>query len=165
MEKVSNTPRKKEPVIIKTSEYYRICPQCTKEFMADHMSRKFCSDKCGDDYNNAKKRLFPETEASIIEELPETSNLVDVQIVSPTAPSGSTENNLRILNSLPIDPYEGSYFHLEELDAKGFDFTKYAGKGKLHNISSEYNCHFLQIGVYRLFLVEYSHVLIVKTNN
>jgi hypothetical protein len=49
----------------KSNPYYRKCPFCGKEFIADHMSRKFCANSvnqngsvnsCKDDYHNLNKR-------------------------------------------------------------------------------------------------------------
>lgn len=39
-----------------TSEYYRICPGCDKDFMANHMLEKFCSKKCKYRYHNKIKK-------------------------------------------------------------------------------------------------------------
>lgn len=39
------------------SDRYRICPECDKAFMTNHLSRDFCTKKCANDYNNKKKRL------------------------------------------------------------------------------------------------------------
>lgn len=159
-EKVLNETSQKRVLLDKTSEYYRECPQCFKEFMAHHMSQKFCSDKCGDDFNNAKKRLAnPVVESLPVQNKPESKETTPQPSIAPL------EKNLRILNSLYLDPINGSYFHLEDLVAKGYDFGAYAGKAKLYNIPTDYNCHFLQVGEYRLYLTEYSTCLIVKTKN
>ena len=40
------------------SNHYRRCPNCDIELMANHGNRKFCSDKCGDDYNNRGKQII-----------------------------------------------------------------------------------------------------------
>jgi hypothetical protein len=159
--KLINGSSKRMYLLDKTSEYYRECPQCFAEFMAHHMSQKFCSDKCGDDFNNAKKRL-----AHLALDNDKSQIAQDSKATLPSQIDQTPlQKNLRVLRSLYIDPINGSYFHLEDLDEKGFDFTAIAGKGKLHNIPTEYNCHFVQIGEYRIFRVEFSTVLIVKTNN
>ena len=145
--------------IDKTSEYFRICPMCKTEFMANDMRTKFCNEKCGDDFNNSKKRLAKLSIETISDQkVPETKDTKPITI-SPL------EKNNRILNSLDIDPINGSYFHLEELASKGYDFGAFAGRGKLYNIPTDNNCHFLQVGEYRIYLVEFSHCLIVKTKN
>lgn len=162
MKKVNNITRNKEAEIDKTSEYFRICPQCDKEFMADHMARKFCDEKCGDDYNNSKKRLLPKLDVNQVNNIAEPINQLENK---PRHIEGSLAENLKILDSLTIDQDNGTYFHLEELDNKGFDFSKFGGRGKLYNIAKEFNCHFLQIGLYRLCLTEFSTLLIVKTIN
>ena len=54
------------------SDRYRICPECKIHFMADHRSRDFHNDKCGDDYNNRKKKL--KKQAAEIHNLQEAEN-------------------------------------------------------------------------------------------
>jgi hypothetical protein len=159
--KLINGTQKRRYLLDKTSEYYRECPQCFEEFMADHMSQKFCNDKCGDDFNNAKKRLAHHSINNDKSQIIQDSKA----IITTQSDQTPLQKNLSVLRSFFIDPINGSYFHLEDLDEKGFDFTAVAGKGKLHNIPTEYNSHFIQIGEYRIFRVEFSNVLIVKTNN
>jgi ribosomal protein L37AE/L43A len=37
------------------SPLYRICPQCSDDFMAETEQDVYCCTKCKDDFNNAKK--------------------------------------------------------------------------------------------------------------
>jgi ribosomal protein S27AE len=145
--------------IDKTSEYYRICPYCSKKFMADHMNRKFCSDSCGDNFNNAKKRfshLFVNKPNVYLREKGVENFPLNEQGVS---------RNIIILDAFDIDSENGKYCYLEDLDALGFDFDAFSYRGKLFNVAPEYNCHFLQFGLYRIFLTDVSEILIVITKN
>jgi ribosomal protein S27AE len=158
--KLMNASGKPWTIIDKTNEYYRVCPQCSGEFMAHHMSQKFCSDKCGDDFNNAKKRLAnTQNNAASAAERPQT-NSNEVSKLEPKP----LDRNYQILKGLAIDRIHGSSFHVEHLHAKGFDFSAFSGRGALYNIPSEYNCHFLHVGEYRLYRNGFSTVLIANTN-
>lgn len=42
--------------IDRKSDHYRVCPCCKAEFMTNHMARKFCSNKCHDDYHSINRR-------------------------------------------------------------------------------------------------------------
>ena len=61
-----------------------------------------------------------------------------------------------------INSYNGSKFNMDYLYSIGFDLFSFNGKGALFNIDPQLNCHFIQIGSYRLFRVEFSEVLIKK---
>ena len=152
MEETLNT------LIDKTSEFYRKCPQCEQEFMAEHMNRQFCSDQCGDDYNNAKKRLAPKAKSTGIHEKVATVNTLFN--AEPTIQN----QNLEILRNL-LKPNEENWFELHELDNLGFNFSGFSGKGKLYNIADEYKSHFIPIGEFRIYRVGFSTVLIKNTKN
>jgi ribosomal protein S27AE len=223
MEKLKNTndSMEEKEYIDKTSEYYRICPFCDLEFMAHHMNQKYCCAKCGDDYNNAKKRFnriynahndkktiaennninialaLKKNDTVTVEENKKINISVDVdnnqkvkvtentnlpaseiknsilpivennsillESKNKTKPQTPLEKNYSILKSLPIDSKQGSKLYLEDLYKAGFDFGSFTARGKLYNIDEKYNCHFLQIHNYKLFLTEQTTVLI--TNN
>jgi predicted nucleic acid-binding Zn ribbon protein len=76
--------KKLEQLIDKRSEYFRICPYCEIEFMADHMSTKFCSETCGDCYNNAKKRFNRNDSRG--KELVSTADSKEPKLVDTTSP-------------------------------------------------------------------------------
>ncbi len=71
--------------------------------------------------------------------------------------------NLKLLKSLVIDDKNGSVFHLEYLYGLGLKLEFNQGSGVLYNIDQKLNCHFLQIGYYRIYRIEFSLVLIIKT--
>lgn len=72
------------------------------------------------------------------------------------------EANVKILDTLNLHPTKGTHFNLEKLHSMGIDFTGYSGRGDLYNIDQIENCHFIQIGNYRLYRTEFSKVLIIK---
>jgi hypothetical protein len=144
-----------------TSHRFRICPNDGEEFMADNLNRKFCDDKCADEFHNGLKRdegnkLLEEAKA-IIE-----NASAPLQPNKPDIPIDAPKKNVTILDTLTIDSVKGSEFNLDWLYSLGVDLTAYNGRGVLHNIDSSYNSHFIQIGNYRLFRVEFSQVLIKK---
>ena len=170
-----------------TSDRYRICPhpECGKEHMVKHRSRQYCCDEHADDHYNIIRRLKEKEGNST------TNNLIPAQPVLPADPnynSAVNENlaekneitapaeigssvknayikNIKILDTLEIHPEKGTVFFIEDLWSLGLDFTIFSGLGLLHNIATSYNCRFMQMGFYRIYRVEYSHVLIKKIIN
>lgn len=128
----------------KTSEYFRICPYCHYQFMASHMSRVFCSDKCGDDFNNSKKRHNYQT-------LYHTNTDERVDLTNRFSPIQNFElkikENLKILDQFTIDPDHGSYFNFEYLENLGFDFNYYSGRQKILDTPDKFK---IQIGKYQI---------------
>jgi hypothetical protein len=152
-----------------TSDLYRICKNDQVEFMANHRNQIFCDEKCADDFHNRKKREAAEKklmeevnkalEAPIPIPVPETPLPIAVK-----SPDDNLMKNVKILDTLEIDPEKGTHYNMDWLYSIGYDFKANTGKGKLYNIDQSLNCHFIQIGNYRLYRVEFSHVLIKKIN-
>jgi len=145
----------------RTSHRYRKCPNDGYEFMTDNLGRIYCCDQCADEFNNQKKR---DAENKLLEE-------AKAIIATPAVPQTRLQSevsfdkarqNIKIIDTLTIDPAKGSVFNIDWLYSKGIDFSAYNGRGVLYNIDSSHNCHFIQIGNYRLFRVEFSEVLIKK---
>lgn len=156
------TPRKKSPYKMDPkSDRYRQCPNDGVEFMAEHRSEKFCCDKCADEFHNQKKR---NAENKLIEEA--KAIIASPKALEPQAeydlPLDKVKQNVKIIDDLTLDPTKGSVFNIDWLYSIGIDFNAYNGRGILYNIDSSHNCHFIQIGNYRLFRVEFSEVLIKK---
>ena len=103
----------------KTSEYYRICPYCREEFMAEHMSREFCDEDCGNKFNNRKKRLDRRKNLA--------SHEIDSQAKNNMNNGRNFEDminqNIYVLYQLSIDPHFGSIVSYEYLDSIGFNFN------------------------------------------
>jgi hypothetical protein len=154
------------------SDRYRICKNCETELMASHRTRIFCDDKCSDEYHNALKRYDrdmkklneeidkqQQLEASeeLIEETIETTLLETIEESDETI----IKSNISILESLNVD-VNGTEYEVEVLDSYGFQFNHYNGRGQLFNIDPSLNCHFTQVGTFRLCRVKYSRILITN---
>ena len=136
------------------SDRYRECLNDAVPFMANHRSEKHCCPECADEFNNEKKRLAKiEAQQSLIE-----TETVFNEIIQQI---DNEEKNLQILDQLQLED-NGSKFNMDYLYSIGFDLFSFNGKGALFNIDPQLNCHFIQIGSYRLFRVEFSEVLIKK---
>ena len=156
------TPRKKSSYKMDpNSDRFRQCPNDGVEFMAAHRTEKFCCPQCADEFHNEKKR---DAENKLLEE---AKAIIATPAVTQTqsqseVPLDKARQNIKIIDTLTIDPAKGSVFNIDWLYSKGIDFSAYNGRGVLYNINSSHNCHFIQIGNYRLFRVEFSEVLIKK---
>lgn len=164
------------------SDRYRVCPYCRKPHMVRNKGRDFCSDRCADQHYNARRRLMkqaePKNAVAIVQEVavePETAaqpQIQTVEIVQPKASqptpqekeSGDSvyERNIQILDSLKVRIPEGTSYQIDALTKGGFDFNAYSGRGALYNIDPKLNCHFILYGTYRIYRVDFSHVLITK---
>ena len=71
------------------------------------------------------------------------------------------QSNLSILESLQISK-KGDYYNLDFLHSYGFQFSHYSGKGQIFNTDPNLNCHFTQVGNYRLYRVAFSTILIIN---
>ena len=138
----------------KESDRYRVCLNDGVEFMANDRREKHCCPECADEYSNEKKRLAKLEEQQSLIETEEVLNEIIEQI-------NNEEKNLKILDQFHLNA-NGSKFNMDYLSSIGFDFFSYNGKGELFNIDPQLNCHFIQIGSYRLYRVEFSEVLIKK---
>lgn len=125
----------------KTSEYYRICPYCKEEFMADHMSREYCNDQCGDNFNNRKKRLAKRING-------------EIDLKSPTITHSTIgfeekiQSNINILNHFNIDKENGIDLPLETLDELGYDTNYFSGRHAIENSTIFYR---LTVGPYTIY--------------
>jgi hypothetical protein len=138
----------------KKSNRYRVCPNDGEEFMANDRREVHCCPECADEYSNEKKRLA---------KLEQQQSLIETEIVlnDSIQQIDNEEKNLQILDQLDVKD-NGSKFNMDFLSSIGFDFFSYAEKEALYNIDPQLNCHFIQIGTYRLFRVEITEVLIKK---
>ena len=141
------------------SDRFRKCKNCGKQFMTPHRGRVYCNDFCSDEFNNREKRWKRE-EASFNSNKIEETAKVNYELIIESDEE-ILKNNLSILESLNITEKE-RYVNMESLDSYGFKFEHYSGKSKLHNIDPSKECHFLQIGNFRLYRVDYSKVLVIN---
>ncbi len=143
----------------KTSEYYRICPYCREEFMADHMSREYCDEDCGNKFNNRKKRLD------------RRKNMASQEIVSLENKNINSERNfgdhlsrnIYILHQLSIDPDFGSTLSYEYLESIGFDFNYFNSRIP---VKPNLNKFKIEIGPFSISRIKYNlaHIETIKTN-
>jgi hypothetical protein len=146
--------------IDKTSEYYRICPFCKTEFMADHMSREYCNDDCGNKFNNRKKRLnknklkigVNEKEFHVKSNLNSERNFEDM-----------INQNISILYQLSIDPKFGSIVSYDYLDSIGFNFNYFNNRIPVKNNLNKFK---IEIGPFSISRTSYNQARIqtIKTN-
>lgn len=166
-----------------TSEFYRICPhpECGKEHMVNHRSRVYCCDEHADDHYNMKRRIKKEgnlTENNTISIQPSVEQKLDLatqvnlsEKKEDTEQAQNTETlenvylrNIEILDTFEMHPENGSIFTVDYLRGQGLNFSAFSRLGPIHNIEQQYNSRFMQMGSYRLYRVEYSHLLIKKIN-
>lgn len=154
------------------SDRYRICKNCGTELMATHRTRIYCDDKCSDEYHNAKKRynrdmkklneeIDKQQQLEASEELIEETIESTVEETIKESDETIIKSNISILESLNID-VEGTEYEIEVLDSYGFQFNHYNGRGQLFNIDPSLNCHFTQVGTFRLCRVKFSKILITN---
>ena len=168
--------RKKPPQSIyklnPDSDRYRICKYCDTEFMTSHRSRIFCDDKCSDEYHNAHKRyerdmkklndvIEKQQKLEVSEELIEETIETIVEETINETDEAILKSNISILESLNV-AVNGTEYEVEVLDSYGFQFNHYNGRGQLFNIDPTLNCHFTQVGTFRLCRVKYSKILITN---
>lgn len=166
------------------SDRYRVCPNCSKPHMVRNKGRDFCSDRCADQHYNTRRRLMKQVQQTVdpevalalepnkefapeqraeIGQAPELAKEIFTrQNVPPVESNASYDRNIEILNSLPVDPENGTVLHVADLTSRGFVFDYYSGRGVLHNIDPTLNCHFMQYGLYRIYRIDFSIILIYK---
>ncbi len=149
------------------SNRYRVCFNCGREFMAEDRSSIYCHKKCRWEFHNTNKtRIREEKKLEELEETVEESNKKTIESVETTIEETINEtdetilkSNISILESINV-PVNGKEYEVEVLDSYGFQFEYYNGRSQLFNIDPSLNCHFTQVGTFRLFRVEYSRILI-----
>jgi ribosomal protein S27AE len=144
----------------KTSEYYRICPYCREEFMADHMSREYCNDDCGNNFNNRIKRLNKRKlnlRSPNIDESIKRSNNTDRSF------EDQLNRNICILYELSIDPELGAFISYEYLDTIGLDINYFSNRIPVKNTLNNYK---IQMGSFSISRTKQriAHIETIKTN-
>jgi len=135
--------------------------------MAEDRSSIYCHKKCRWEFHNTNKtRIREEKKLEELEETVEESNKKTIESVETTIEETINEtdetilkSNISILESINV-PVNGKEYEVEVLDSYGFQFEYYNGRSQLFNIDPSLNCHFTQVGTFRLFRVEYSRILI-----
>ena len=164
------------------SDRYRVCKYCATEFMVSHRTRKYCdnNNKCSNEFHNALKRykrdlkklndeIEKQQQLEVSEEIIEETNKdTSEETIETTVEESINEtdetilkSNISILECLNVS-VNGTEYMVEALDSYGFKFSHFSGRGQLFNIDSNKNCHFIQVGNFRLCRVEYSKILITN---
>ena len=138
----------------KKSNRYRVCPNDGEEFMANDRTEIHCCPQCADEFHNTIKKNERIEKKQKQEESEKALNEISQQL-------DNEQKNILILDQLDVKD-NGSQFNMDFLSSIGFDFFSYAEKEALYNIDPQLNCHYVQIGAYRLFRVEITEVLIKK---
>jgi hypothetical protein len=140
------------------SSFFRICPKCSHNFMAETELDEYCCDKCKDDFNNAKKRAKKKQKQQIDEQ--STASITET--LSPEVFKSKLQTNVEILEQIFNGLPEGMPITFEELDKLRFDFNIYNGKDSLYNIPEPDNCSFVVYGPFRLYRITFETALIVN---
>lgn len=141
----------------KTSEYFRICPYCKVEFMANHMSREYCSEKCGDLYNNKLKRLRKKkynSQSALNNDYP-----LNQKLKLGSDFNSKLQLNISILNSICNPCINETLRSFNFLHSLGFDFNVFESKAKLDEIRSA-----IIVGPYILKRQEFETIKIEHIN-
>jgi hypothetical protein len=139
------------------SPLYRICPQCSDDFMAETQQDVYCCTKCKDDFNNYKKtanKLMKQLEVLPSESTTDNS--------LPEVLKTNLETNIQLLEQIVNGKPDGVYMSFEELDKRGLDFNSNNGQGILYNTPDPDECTFVVYGPFRLYRITFDTVLIVK---
>jgi ribosomal protein S27AE len=144
----------------KTSEYYRVCPYCRAEFMAEHMSREYCDEDCGNKFNNRKKRLN-RTKMNMVSQ--EIVSLENNSINSERNFGDQISRNIYILHQLSIDPDFGSIVSYDYLVSIGFNFNYINNRIP---VKPNLNKFKIEIGPFSISRYKYNlaHIETIKTN-
>lgn len=139
------------------SPLYRICPQCSDDFMAETEQDVYCCTKCKDDFNNAKKaanKLVQQLEVLPAEPTPEIS--------LPENLNTNLQTNIHLLDQLVGGKPDGVHITFEELEKLGLDFNSNNGQGPLYNTPEPDECTFVVYGPFRIYRITFETALIVK---
>ena len=148
----------------------RICPNCGREHYVNNRARLFCTKKCYDNYYNDYLRTKSTTYGhfniggKIIDLSPEQYS-VENRSLEESEKNTQRAKNLRILNSLIVDPNEGTLHKMEDLELVGYSFNVYDSRMHFENEITGKNSHYLKIDCFEIFLFSATQVLIFNTNN
>ena len=140
--------------IDRSSDLYRKCPTCGREFMTDTRLRYHCNDVCKD--RKAYLKRVDEKQASDAlraewEEIQQQELKYQLKL----------ESNIQILDDHPISS-SGTKVNMVYLDSIGFDYLCYSKISELDIKESDEMHNVVHYGTYRLFRTEYGEVLVKK---
>lgn len=151
------------------------CPNCGVSHFVKKLGKIYCSKLCADThYNHTKRGKHPDFinnsgNLQIANSLFDNSQLSFLQMQTESYSLIERENdlkeNIRILNSLPVDREMGTHYSFEYLNFLGFKFKAYEIQARYYNISEEYKSRYLIYGDFMLFRTDYKIVLVSKESN
>lgn len=153
------------------NEHYYLCPECKEYYMRKTLQQIFCCHHCKDSFNNRKKRNEKIFQKVREEKTGEATDVIIPPVVSePEGPApipenpqpSSLEKSVAYLQTLTIDPKEGTHYYLDDLIKNGLDLNSYSVRGMLHNTPDS---HYLQFGRFKLFLDRPDIVLVYHDNS
>ncbi len=153
------------------NEHYFLCPECKEYYMRKTLQQIFCCQHCKDSFNNRKKRNEKIFQKVREEKTNGATDVIIPPVVSepegPTAiqdqlPLSSLEKTIAYLQTLAVDPKDGTHYYLDDLIKNGVDPSAFSVRGMLHNTPDS---HYLQFGRFKLFLVVPDIVLVYHDNS
>ena len=134
----------------------RVCIYCEKEFYANNLNQKSCSEKCYQSYYNERVRGRKELEKLTMQLKAEEEAMEELKRSFNT-----TENilrkNIEILDHLTIDPFKGKTYNESSLLKLGIDFAIFDYREKVTNTLDSFE---LIMGKYHLVLIDSQNILI-----
>lgn len=146
---------KRKKKVDRSSRYYRVCKECNMEFLANHMTREFCTDKCADDYHNQlKSNLNKAFEILNLKSNFEKLNKARIAEIE--------KQNIAKLEVFEINHITGSVFSEEELINGGLNFNGISKKIIAGHNDDGVEQSILIIGKYVLFHKTDRNIVIIK---
>ena len=135
------------------SEYFRTCPHCSNEYMADDLRQKYCCQACHDAHHNRIKRFKRASEPVISPLVVPAPNMTDKIMID-------LKLNVSILNAFRIGR-EGIIVNIDDLEGKGFNFEAYTSR---FSAAKKENSFFAEYGPFIINL-ESNQTVLIRTKN
>lgn len=147
-------------------ERYRECPECDTIFYADHLSTKWCSNKCHDTYHNRLKRIAKSSKEFKVEsEETIIPTPIPLSVALPQNESvliaDEREKNIEILSTLDLHA-KGTEYEIAYLVQLGYDTDVYDVRYPIPIDATKY---FTQIANFMLFYTQPTSLLIITNKN
>jgi hypothetical protein len=161
----------KELALDPQSDRYRVCrnPECRKHFMAKNRSRDYCSDRCADTHYNFLRKYIQQNNYGDVTKkqynVPASETDPEIKSTFPNNKpdqewTAAYENNLKILDSLTLNPKKGTPYKVDYLIGLGYNFFCYTSRAPLFNIEPKHDAHCLILSDYKIYLIERNTILI-----
>ena len=154
-ELVKKIDRLKEKVLYPPNRN-RVCIYCEKEFYANNLNQKCCSEKCYHTYYNERVRSRKTLEKLALELKAEEEAREELKRSLNTS-ANILRKNIEILDHLTIDPFNGTTYNESSLVKLGIDFCVFDYREKVSNTLDSFE---LIMGKYNLVLIDPQNILI-----